>query len=463
MILLAGGTDGGDVTKVVQMGEQIAAADPKPRLGITYQLPVIFAGNIEARDEIQATLGDKFALSICSNIRPTLEEENPWEVRHKIQDLFEEHVMAQAPGYNKLIEWAGAPIMPTPAAMGLIIRTIAENENLNVIGVDIGGATTDVFSYFKVDDEGIFNRSVSANLGMSYSVSNVMAEAGMENVMRWASFELDEEELRNRIKNKMIRPTTIPSALDELIIEQGLAREALRLAFEQHKLLAVGLKGVQQQRDIADAFNQDASGSTLIKMMELDLLVGSGGVLSHAPRRTQSMMMLIDSFQPEGITRLAVDSIFMMPHLGVLSAVHQQAATEVFNKDCIIYLGTCFAPRGDGRLGDKAFSYELKLDNGEEHKGEMNFGDVKLIPYGLDEGGLPLKGTGTINPSRSLDMGAGPGRQVTGEIFGGVVGIVLDARGRPMKFAGDKSSRVKQVDNWTRAFDAYPERKEGGR
>ncbi|MCK4721426.1 glutamate mutase L, partial [bacterium] len=251
MILLAGGTDGGDIAKVVDIADQIVVADPRPRLGISYKLPIIFSGNQEAIPIIKENLGEKFALTITSNIRPTLEEENPWEARKKIQDLFEEHVMAQAPGYNKLIEWASAPIMPTPAAVGLIIRTIAEQEGINVIGVDIGGATTDVFSNFTVDGEKIFNRSVSANLGMSYSVSNVMAEAGLDNVMRWASFDIDEENLRNRIKNKMIRPTTIPHLLDELIIEQGLAREALRLAFEQHKLLAVGLKGIQQQRDIA--------------------------------------------------------------------------------------------------------------------------------------------------------------------------------------------------------------------
>jgi len=461
MILLAGGTDGGDEAKVVSMAEQISAADPRPRLGISYKLPVIYAGNVEARDKIGETLSDKFALSIVSNIRPTLDQENPWEARAKIQDLFEEHVMAQAPGYNKLIDWAGAPIMPTPAAVGLIIRTIAEQEGINVIGVDIGGATTDVFSYFKVEDEGIFNRSVSANLGMSYSVSNVMAEAGMNNVMRWASFDIEEEDLRNRIKNKMIRPTTIPQLLDELIIEQGLAREALRLAFEQHKELAVGLKGVQQQRDIADAFSQEASGASLIKMMELDLLVGSGGVLSHAPRRQQSMMMLIDAFQPEGTTRLAVDSIFMMPHLGVLTAVHEKAATEVFNKDCIIYLGTCFAPKGDHKFGDKAFTYKLELETGEVHEGEMKFGDVKLIPYGLNERGLPMKGTATINPGRGLDMGEGPGKKITAEIYGGVVGIVLDARGRPIKFRDTQEDRVKQVDAWTKAFGGYPERKGG--
>ena len=71
--------------------------------------------------------------------------------------------MQQAPGYNKLMTWTDAPIMPTPGAVGSLIEMIAAEENITVVGVDIGGATTDIFSVF----EGQFNRTVSANLGMS--------------------------------------------------------------------------------------------------------------------------------------------------------------------------------------------------------------------------------------------------------------------------------------------------------
>src|SRR5207247_7902491 len=143
---------------------------------------------------------------------------------------FLQHGMEREACYNKLMQWPGAPIMPTPAAVGLIMETSAKKQGINLIGVDIGGATTDVFSVF----QGVFNRTVSANLGMSYSVSNVMAEAGIHNLLRWVPFAVDETELRNRIKNKMIRPTTIPQTLEDLVIEQAIAREALRLAFEQH-------------------------------------------------------------------------------------------------------------------------------------------------------------------------------------------------------------------------------------
>jgi hypothetical protein len=109
---------------------------------------------------------------------------------------------------------------------------LAERRKANVVGVDIGGATTDVFSVF----DGTFNRTVSANLGM-VSISNVFAEAGIADIQRWVPFDLDEHELRDRIGNKMIRPTTIPQTL-EVMIQTGDLREALRLSFVQHKQFA---------------------------------------------------------------------------------------------------------------------------------------------------------------------------------------------------------------------------------
>src|SRR5438045_9708666 len=99
----------------------------------------------------------------------------------------------------------------------------------------------------------------------------------------------------------MIRPTTIPHTYEDLLIEQAVAREALRLAFNHHKTLARGLKGGQQQRDIGQIFNQANTGATLVQMMALDMIIGSGGVLSHAPRRAQSALMMMDAYQAEGV------------------------------------------------------------------------------------------------------------------------------------------------------------------
>jgi uncharacterized protein (TIGR01319 family) len=449
MILLSGGIDGGTTKHVAELAEILAAADPRPRLGTSYQLPIIFAGNKDAREIVKERLGDKAALEITENLRPVLEKENLMPARLKIQDQFLEHVMAHAPGYKELMAMTDVNIMPTPGAVGLIMKRIADERGIQVVGVDIGGATTDVFSVF----QGIFNRTVSANLGMSYSISNVVTEAGLENVLRWIPFDMDQRELMNRVKNKMIRPTSIPQLLEELIFEQAVAREALRLSFEQHKNLAVGLKGVQKERTISDVFEQNGNDS-LVNLMGLNMLIGSGGVLSHAPRRNQTAMMLMDAFLPEGVTQLTVDSIFMMPQLGVLSEVHPKAATQVFEKDCLIYLGTCIAPVGKEKDGKKCLSYKLTMPDGKTIEEEIVFGDLRVHE-------LPVGETAklTAKPlSKNLDLGNGPGNPIEDvEVHGGITGIILDTRGRrPFEMPKDKTERVARVQKWLNALNAYP-------
>ncbi len=452
MLLLSGGVDGGTTSHVVELAEIIGAARPQPRLGIAYELPLIYAGNKDAQELITERLDSVMSLEIVDNLRPVLERENLMPTRHKIQDQFLEHVMAHAPGYKKLIAWTDAPIMPTPGAVGEIIQTVSSQQDIQVVGVDIGGATTDVFSVFKNREaEAIFNRTVSANLGMSYSVSNVLAEAGIDNVLRWVPFYIEEGDLRNRVKNKMIRPTTIPQTLQELVLEQAIAREALRLAFEQHKQLAVELRGVQQQRTISEAFDQAESGQTLVNMLSLDMLIGSGGVLSHAPRRQQSMFMMIDAFQPEGITHLAVDSIFMMPQLGVLAQVNPEAATHVFERDCLVHLGTCISPIGVGKDGESCLSIEISGSDKPIITEDIPYGEVRLYPLDIGE-----SASVKLQPTRKFDIGAGRGALLEASVMGGVVGLVVDTRGRPLEIPLDSTERVPQLTKWHEALNTYP-------
>jgi uncharacterized protein (TIGR01319 family) len=447
MILLSGGTDGGDVRRVAEMAEILVAADPKARLGAGYELPVIYAGNRDAARIVQDLLANRTALTVVSNLRPTLEHENLKPARDAIHELFMEHVMAHAPGYRKLMSWSPVPIMPTPAAVGILIEKVARREHTPVVGVDIGGATTDVFSVF----EGVFNRTVSANLGMSYSISNVLAEAGIENILRWVPFVVDEVELRNRIRNKMIRPTTIPHVLEDLVIEQAIAREALRLAFEQHKGLAVGLKGVQTVRTISDILTQAGGGGSLVNLQDLGLLVGSGGVLSHAPRRVQAAMMMVDAFLPEGLTHLAVDSIFMMPQLGILSGVHEEAATQVFERDCLIRLGAVLAPTGPGRAGQPCLTVELTCEGQPPLVRRVPFGELILLP-------VPERRIARLAalPERGFDLGCGRGKPLHSDVQGGVAGLIVDTRGRqPFELPSDGPTRIQRLRGWNRALGMY--------
>jgi uncharacterized protein (TIGR01319 family) len=445
MILVAGGVDGGADTHVMSMVEFITTTDPKARLGVQYKLPIVYAGNKNLRDSVKKTLGDSFALRIVDNVRPTMETENPEPARNAIHELFMEHVMSHAPGYHKLMKWTPVPIMPTPAGEGIMFRTIADAYQENVIGVGLGGATTNIYSVY----DGKFVRSVSANLGMSYSVGNVIRLAHIENILRWLPFQIDEVELRHRLYNKMIRPTIIPQTLENLIIEQAVARESIRVAFRHHKLLARPLAGALVAEKGMDRWEQQI-GETYIDMMKIGWIGGTGGLLSHAPRRVQSAMIIIDGFQPSGITKLSQDSVFMMPHLGVFSTVHPKAAMEIFEKDCLVRLGTCIAFSGQAEQGKKVASFTVEMPDGSTIAEDILFGTIKIIS--LHDG----KANVEIKPASEFDVGARPGHAMKTSVEGGVVGIILDARGRPLVFPEDENARRNKMQEWLGALDMYP-------
>jgi hypothetical protein len=248
----------------------------------------------------------------------------------------------------------------------------------------------------------------------------------------------------------MIRPTTVPQTLEDLVVEQAIAREALRLAFEQHKALAVGLKGVQTERTISDILSQGGSGQTLVDLGALDLVVGSGGVLSHAPRRAQAALMMIDAFLPEGVTHLAVDSIFMAPQLGVLSTVHEEAATQVFERDCLVRLGAVIAAVGHARPGQPCVTVELHRATGVE-RSAVAAGELARLDLPDGETARVV-----VTPGRGFDVGAGRGRTREAEVRGGAVGVIVDARGRPLDLPADAAARVRRLRAWNRALGLYP-------
>ena len=451
MILLAGGVDGGSVSHIVELTEFIKAANPQHRLGAMFKVPVVFAGNVAARHHVKELLGDRFALQMVDNIRPTLEVENPDPARNAVHRLFMEHVMSHAPGYDHLMKWTSVPIMPTPAGEGAMFRTFARAHKTNLLGVGLGGATTNVYSHY--NDK--FVRSVSANLGMSYSICNVMKETGLDNILRWIPFKIDRATVSDRLRNKMIRPTTIPHTLEQLIIEHAVAREALRLGLEHHKLLARPLLGARRDQSIEERLGSQLRTGTYIDMTKIEWVGGTGGLLSHAPRRVQSMLSLIDGFQVEGVTKLFQDSVFMIPHLGVLSTVHRKAALEIFEKDCLIRLGTCVAFSGkmtENDYGKEVANLTIKMPDGEVTEKQIEYGTIHRIKL---EEGKTAEIEGRVSAPFSVSTKTGTSRRFEVEVEGGAVGILIDARGRPIDIPQDDETRIEKLREWYSVLEAY--------
>ena len=171
-------------------------------------------------------------------------------------------------------------------------------------------------------------------------------------------------------------------------------------------------------------------------------------------------MMMLDGFCPEGVTGLAVDSIFMMPQLGVLASIHPQAALDVFRADCLIHLGTAVAPSGDGKPGRELCTVEMRFPDGRKEEIALGFGEIRLLD-------LPAGETCelVVRPRRGVDAGAGPGREHRAVAKGGVVGLILDGRGRVRDEAGrcriaalprEAAARRTKLAEWFSAMKMYP-------
>ena len=393
MIMLAGGTDGGAIAGVVRLAEVLALSDPQPKFKQDMKIPLVFCGNRDARSFILEVLAEKFQVHVVENVRPSLEELNTDPARREVHRLFMDNVMERAPGYSKLKEYVISDILPTPAGVENMLRLYSHSANENILMMDMGGATTDIFSCIT----GEYNRTVAANTGMSYSLANVLRTSGMEELRMHLPDSFDEDRVRNYIYNKTMFPTYVPERPSEVLVEQAAAicgirwswSEHLTTCYETRKLGFLDRLKKRNRKMFEETFI--TSEENKFKLSGIRTILGSGGVISHAERE-RAFWILAEGFLPYGITRLAIDRDFKSPHLGVLSDIDSGAALELFMEECLEELGWVVAPFGEFREGDRVMSLEFR--NTRETR-TMEFGDVLYLPSGGDiglwtEGGVSL-------------------------------------------------------------------------
>jgi hypothetical protein len=129
------------------------------------------------------------------------------------------------------------------------------------------------------------------------------------------------------------------------------------------------------------------------------------------------------------------------------------AATQVFERDCLIYLGTCVAPAGPFNPRRSMLRFQTRLPDGTGVNRVLSQGELVHFPLPRE---TPIEAT--ITPlQRELDVGAGPGRPLHTTLQGGVVGLVIDTRGRPLQLPEDAVVRVPMLQRWVEALGEYPD------
>lgn len=391
---------------------------------------LVFAGPKEAQEQVIEQVAGQCEVFPVDTIRPAPDRENLNPLQAQLATIYQERLLPNLPGYRRLSEMSNTLITTTSDSLSLITRFLAKDVEANrVLTADLGGSNAALF-YADAKD---FTSMVRGGFGLSFGLSNVLAEASPEGLRRWLPFEINDEELIHYALNKTLRPHLLPATERELFIEGAFGREALRVLISE------------LDREAPTPFNYNR-------------LIGVGGPLVNVPL-WQTALLLLDGLQPagaheSGLVELDLDSTMLMGAAGSLASLNPNAAAYLFRYDCLHRLGAAVIVQGSGNPGATAARVTLKKRNGQTREATVPYGSIALLNLRAGEQAaldIQLGGGFRIGNSKA---GARVSTAEGTTISGGVLGLIIDARGRPIKFADDPEARIAQVTGWYNVYRA---------
>ena len=305
VVLLVGGTDGGNADVLLHNSSRLA----KARLGA----PIVVAGNIEARADVATFLestGRRFVLT--DNVLPQIGVINPDGARAAIRQVFLRHViggkaLSKGPAFAAMVRAA------TPDAMLRGVETLAATTDGDVLVLDIGGATTDVYSVISPQGEDAVlrkdvvaplwhARTVEGDLGMRWNATGVVEAAMVEHLLAGS----DVVRLQTWAAAMEADPSYLPNGDGEIDLDLTLARVAALTAVRRHA-------------------RPSRPWDSARPLSRVTHVIGSGGVLRHSPKAKQSNVLraITDDFsggwKVPAAARTTVDSSYLLFAAGLLA------------------------------------------------------------------------------------------------------------------------------------------------
>lgn len=337
VVLLTGGTDGGNPEPLV------AGAVELVRVG--WRGPVVVAGNIDAHDDVATVLHDHPHCVFTDNVVPRIGVLVPEGARAAIREVFLAHVIGgkhlssrtTRGGLSFLDLVRGATPDVVLTGVELLARGLDEAHPGagDVVVVDVGGATTDVHSVVEVDAEtrdADLSREVVATTPVSRTVEGDLG-------MRWSAVTTVEaarsaglavtKALMNAAAARRAQPSFLPTSEEERDEEEAIARAAVSLAIRRH---------AGRAKVVISPPTGSAPGGRLVErtgtdLREIDLLIGSGGVLRHGRPGVADRVLagsigtdIEGGWQLPRGPEIVVDRDYVLAAVGLLAAEHPHAA-----------------------------------------------------------------------------------------------------------------------------------------
>ncbi|MBI2955142.1 MAG: glutamate mutase L [Chloroflexi bacterium] len=393
------------------------------------RLPVRFVGEAEVGTSLAREIGEVLDFAALSP-REAAGDEAFRALDHALVDLWRQFVLGRVPGYNVVAAWQKAPAEHSSFALGDSLRFLAGYHKVEVLAVDIGASSVGLFKITK-DGEQI---ALTARYGVGRNAAVLLNGDGKaegqplaENISlkRWLPMDPTPEELATAVLNKWARPWTTPETAEEMLFERALGVESV------HRLRA-------ELRDEPYLFSiREKEG--------LGVAVGGGSTIANQNSLGRMALTLLDALEPAGAFELAIDRDAMLAHLGMVGRVCSTAAAEVLVGDVLLRLGTCISCSGQGRAGSRAASIEM-THRGQVEKLQIGFDEILAVPLPLGETAELL-----VKPGNGLDFGWGKGKSGKLTVKGGALGLVIDARGRPVAEADRR--RSEKTRQWLEALE----------
>jgi uncharacterized protein (TIGR01319 family) len=327
ILLLAGGTDGGNDEVIIYNAGRLA--------GSALACPIIVAGNRQAADTVQGRLaeGGK-SVTVAANVMPEFNVLNIEPARAAIRQTFIDRIV-HAKGIDRAAAMFDRVLMPTPAAVLEGAKLLAEGHGERpglgpLLVIDVGGATTDVHSAATGDPsrpgviyhglpEPYLKRTVEGDLGMRHNVHSIVQAAGAKAIA--ADCGLSVEEVKELADAFGVDVERLPANDAERAFDRALARAAVKIAVARHcgtvsiVQTATGPVTVQHGKDLS----------------EVTTVIGTGGPLVHgtAPEAILAAARA-DAGEPFSLRprrpRLVLDKDYLLFACGLLASVEPEAA-----------------------------------------------------------------------------------------------------------------------------------------
>jgi hypothetical protein len=425
LILVVGGTDGGASEPLFQLIELIKLAvgllpeGRRPR--------IVFSGNRSLGALIVDRLSGVTTIDVTPNIRPSLEKEDLAPARLRLAETLFDIRASRITGYEELRHWSGGAMIPTAEAFGRLIRYLSKiyDPDKGVLGVDLGASQVTIAAAF----EGELNLSVNSGLGAGTAMTGVLNDGDVSKIMRWLPHEMTEAQVKDYIYNKSIRQASVPTSVEELHTELAISRQLIR----------------QSLFSARQTWPEGRDTSSKLLLPHVEPILAGGASLARAPKPAYSALVLLDALQPTGISTIVMDPYSLAPTLGATAGPLPLATVQLLEAGVFVSTGTVVAPVVRGRSGRTVLTYKLDYEDGSpSESGEVTFGQILVLPLAQGEYGRL-----TLNPERGIELGFGAGgRAGTLRVAGGTLGVIIDARGRPMIMPKDIGQQRDLNERW---------------